>query len=111
VHRARHSHAQEHVVSHIMRRVAEYDNVTEVRLLLPHWQESHGAAAWGRSWCSSGLILGADVGRSWCRCGPILVQMWADLGRRCGSVLVQLSLSAGYSRHGLGAEVSAAASG
>jgi hypothetical protein len=69
VHRARHSHAQEHVVSHIMRRVAEYDNVTEVRLLLPHWQESHTG--------SSSL-------------GPILVQQWADLGRRCGSVLVQI---------------------
>lgn len=35
----------EHVVSHIMRRVAEYDTATEVRLLLrtlagePHWQQ------------------------------------------------------------------------
>ena len=59
----------EHVVSHIMRRVAEYDTATEVRLLLPHWQESHTG--------SSSL-------------GPILVQQWADLGRRCGSVLVQI---------------------
>ena len=33
---ARQTHAQEHVVSHIMRRVVEYDNVTEVRLLLCH---------------------------------------------------------------------------
>jgi hypothetical protein len=91
----------EHVVSHIMRRVAEYGTATEVRLLLPHWQESHTGS-------SRGPILvqqWADLGR---RCGSVLVQQWADLGRRCGSVtvLVQLSLSAGYSRHGLGAEVS-----